>query len=233
MVIDGINQSVSLSNEQIQKLSCRHFGVGFDQLLLIEKATDPQCHFYYRIFNADGGEVEQCGNGARCVAKYARDNGLVESSNILAQTITRVLALNIEDNGDVSVDMGAAQISQSDKTQGIISMGNPHFVTRVDDVRKLNIDEEIKNKSDDYNVGFMQIINRDFIRLRVYERGVGETLACGSGACAAVAFGNAIDELSPIVKVELKGGSLKIDCQNENIIMTGPAKTVFEGVVDL
>jgi diaminopimelate epimerase len=261
VVIDAISQSVTLSTEQIQKIANRHFGVGCDQLLLVEKPSTTQGEFHYRIFNADGGEVEQCGNGARCFALFVRQQGLTENTKIVVETAGGLIELQVlTDDGSedqVVVNMGRPDfepqslpflaqaraetyelmVNGDEYAIGAVSMGNPHAVMQVDDLDKMDIatlgqsiesHERFPNR---VNAGFMQIIAPDEIRLRVFERGAGETQACGTGACAAVAVGRSAGLLDEQVKVHLRGGDLLIQWQGEDqdLLMTGPATTVFQG----
>lgn len=258
MVIDGINQTIDLSAEQIRRWSDRRFGIGFDQLLLVEKPLTDQAEFLYRIYNADGSEVEQCGNGARCFARFVVDKGLTTSTIIPVETSSGLIKLKLE--GDlVEVDMGAPVFTpaalpfdaEMESVEylldvhghslkiGAVSMGNPHAVLKVESVDKVDIDtlgpaiESHLKFPNRVNVGFMQIIDRQHIRLRVYERGAGETLACGTGACAAVVSGIQRGWLDDEVEVSLPGGLLTISWQGdaEHVFMTGPATTVFEGQI--
>jgi diaminopimelate epimerase len=261
VVIDAIRQSVSLDASQIRYLCDRHFGIGCDQLLLIEPASTKETDFNYRIFNADGQEVEQCGNGARCFARYVLDHGLTDKHEISVQTLGGKIQLTVEADGQVTVDMGkprfepsalpmhASQRQQSYELDidgetvsfGAVSMGNPHAVIMVDDVEMAAVEQlgaRISNHEffpNRVNVGFMQLIDAGHIRLRVFERGVGETLACGSGACAAVVIGRQSGLLNDMVTVELPGGRLTIRWQDQNsgVRMTGPAEEVFEGTITL
>ena len=220
VVIDGISQTVTLGPERIRYLADRHFGVGCDQVLLVEASERPDADFRYRIFNADGGEVEQCGNGARCFARFVRDHGLIDRDEIRVITAGGLLRLQIQPNGQVAVDMGQPKLEPADipffATQrakqyliaadgvdmaiGAVSMGNPHAVLVVADVDRAPVAhlgpllERHGRFPKRANVGFMQIVAPDHIRLRVFERGVGETLACGSGACAAVVGGRVGEE---------------------------------------
>lgn len=259
VVIDGINQSIALTEEQVRFIAERRFGVGCDQLLLVEKPQTAEAEFRYRIFNADGSEVQQCGNGARCFASFVVDKGLTHSSEIPVETAGGLIVLKLEENGEVTVNMGvpkftpkslpfiadtAAQsyrllTSAGELDIAAVSMGNPHAVLQVEDVDKAAVQQlgpEIESHSrfpERVNVGFMQIVSPDAIRLRVYERGAAETLACGTGACAAVAAGRQQGKLSDSVKVSLPGGELVIRWQGENepLFMTGPATRVFEGKI--
>ena len=261
VVIDAINQDIDLSEEQVGFIADRHFGVGCDQLLLVEAAESDDVDFVYRIFNADGGEVEQCGNGARCFAVFVREKGLTNKNPIVVETNTGVISLYIEEDGQVSVDMGVPELNpwaipfnadtrldeyaldvNGDVLKiGAVSMGNPHAVTIVDDVEATDVDElgaAIENHAlfpNRVNAGFMQIVSDSHIRLRVFERGAGETLACGTGACAAMVVGRLQGRLDEEVQVDLPGGSLQISWQGEAspVMMTGPATTVFEGKITL
>ncbi len=257
MVVDMVTQNLRLPPEKIRRLSDRHFGVGFDQLLLVEPPTNPDMDFRYRIFNADGSEVEQCGNGARCFARFVRDKRLIGRDLIRVQTASGNMELKILDNGDVTVDMGLPRLEPADipfnahqqsnvyplqlddeKLEiAAVSMGNPHAIIQVDDVHKAPVSRlgpQIEQHQDfprKCNAGFMQIIDRSEINLRVYERGTGETLACGSGACAAVVAGIMQGRLDDEVKVNLSGGSLHISWPGEghSVMMKGSATRVFEG----
>ncbi len=258
VVIDGIRQQIQLNAEQIRLIADRHLGVGCDQLLLVEKpAPDSSADFKYRIFNADGSEVGQCGNGARCFAKFVRDKHLTDKSDILVDTRTRQLRLICQDNNLITVNMGVPQhapaeipmraeleqkqyalhLDGHDWQFGAVSLGNPHAVLRVDDVASApvaGIGERLESHSlfpERVNVGFMQVVDRQNIKLRVFERGSGETSACGSGACAAVVIGIEQQWLDATVNVELRGGKLTIAWQGRNqpVYMTGPATTVYEG----
>lgn len=261
VIIDAINQAVSLSPEQARKLADRRYGVGCDQILLVEKPRSADVEFRYRILNADGSEVAQCGNGARCFARFVRDKGLTDSDEIPVETDAGRMLLAMQADGNVRVDMGTPvfdpayipfhtekeaviyQLDVGDEQLEIstLSMGNPHAVLLVDDVDTAAVErlgpllESHPRFAERANVGFMQVMARDHIRLRVYERGAGETLACGSGACAAVVAGRQRDLLNSQVKVDLPGGRLMIEWQGEKnpVYMTGPAETVFEGSIDL
>lgn len=259
IVIDAINQRVNLSAKQIQTLSNRRFGIGCDQVLIVETPKKPDADFYYRIFNYDGSEVENCGNGARCFAKFVRDRQLTGKSTITVDTLCGRMQLTVQKNNLVTVDMGipvlnpsdipyiAAQkqttypLQLSDRIIDIsaVSMGNPHAVTVVADVQTAAIETqgpEIEAHSDfpnKVNAGFMAIKSRKEIDLRVYERGVGETLACGTGACAAVVAGRLQQQLDSNVLVNLPGGALTIEWAGEghSVMMSGPAASVFHGQV--
>lgn len=260
IVLDGINQKIELNREQIKKLADRHFGIGFDQLLLVEKA-EGAADFRYRIFNADGGEVEQCGNGARCFVRYVHDHGLTHKNEIRIETLSGVISPKLETNGNITVDMGkpifepeaipfiaekrkpiySLEVQGRLITISVLSMGNPHAVLVVQDVDTAPVETEgalIETHSrfpKKVNVGFMQIIDRSHIKLRVFERGAGETLACGTGACAAVVAGINLGLLDRQVAVSTRGGELTIRWpgDDEPVWMTGPAETVFEGEINL
>ncbi|MCF6454935.1 diaminopimelate epimerase [Vibrio sp. MMG022] len=257
MVVDCITQNVFFSQDLIRRLADRHTGVGFDQLLVVEAPYDPETDFHYRIFNADGSEVEQCGNGARCFARFVRLKGLTNRYSISVSTKKGKMILDVEDDGDVTVNMGMPEFEpskipfkakQKEKTYimragektlfcGAVSMGNPHVVTVVDDVDTAEVEalgpllESHERFPERVNAGFMQVVDRNNIRLRVYERGAGETQACGSGACGAVAVGILQGLLDENVKVSLPGGDLRISWQGPGkpLFMTGPATHVFDG----
>ena len=261
VVIDAINQVVSLSAEQIRFIADRHFGVGCDQLLLVETADRPGVDFRYRIFNSDGGEVEQCGNGARCFVRFVHDKGLTQKNPITVSTNTGIIELTEQEDGKVTVNMGIPRFEPKDlpfiadqrcdryevalPSQtveiGAVSMGNPHAVLLVDDVREAPVNqlgpllESHIRFPRRVNVGFMQIIDTLNINLRVFERGVGETQACGTGACAAVAVGRNWGLLQERVNVNLPGGQLMIQWagEGEPVWMTGPAESVFEGRISI
>lgn len=260
VVLDGINQPVNLDQQQIRLLADRHFGIGCDQLLLVEKAAG-QADFRYRIFNADGSEVEQCGNGARCFVRYVHDHGLTQKNEIRIETLSGVISPKLEINGNVTVNMGKPifepekipfvaeeyaltyqlEIQGKPVTISALSMGNPHAVRVVQDIENAPVDVEgalIETHlrfPKRVNVGYMQVTDRNHIKLRVFERGAGETLACGTGACAAVVTGINLGLLDNQVTVSTRGGELTISWQgkDEPVWMTGPAVTVFEGVINL
>ncbi len=261
VVLDGVRQAIDLSPEQIRLLADRHFGIGCDQLLLVEPAPTEDTLFRYRIFNADGGEVEQCGNGARCFARFVREEGLTEATRIPVMTAAGRIVLHVQEDGEVTVDMGLPRLEPAEipfesprrelayalvvgdgiVTISTVSMGNPHAVLRVEDVACAPIEtlgpaiESHPRFPRRVNVGFMQVLDPEHIRLRVYERGVGETLACGSGACAAVVVGRLHGWLADTVRVDLPGGSLRVHWQGEGrpVMLTGPASRVFEGRIEL
>lgn len=263
VVIDAINQQVELSAAQIRQIADRHFGVGCDQLLLVEKPTGKfdNVDFQYRIFNADGGEVEQCGNGARCFVKFVHEQGLTKKHEIRVETARGVITLNMQEDGQVTVNMGSpnfepAQIPFTAAQEALsyelelkeahvsicaVSMGNPHAVQLVEDLDTAgvaSIGPQIESHPrfpQHVNAGFMQIISPHHIRLRVYERGSGETLACGSGACAAVVSGIKLGKLQSPVRVSMRGGELNIVWEGGTtpVWMTGPAESVFDGEIDV
>ena len=262
VVIDGMRQYVELTPEMIRALGDRHTGIGFDQLLLVEPPTAPGADFRYRIFNADGGEVEQCGNGARCFVRFVHDQKLTDKTAIVVETKRGIIHPRLEANGLVTVDMGQPRFapaeipfeSETDAAEqplsltdgatlmiGAVSMGNPHAVTVVADVDTAPVAgqgpliESHARFPQRVNAGFMQVIDRHNIRLRVYERGAGETLACGTGACAAVVSGIRRGLLDSPVLVQTRGGELNIawNGAGQSVIMTGPAVTVFTGEIDL
>jgi diaminopimelate epimerase len=272
IVLNGIDQDLSnITREQWQKLAHRQFGIGADQILLVEKATRPDADFRYRIFNADGGEVEQCGNGSRCFVRFVLDQGLSTKNPLRVEVAHTILTLSSRADGQVEVDMGTPIFEHSkipfnasglaskqefheilyalpiaapaahDSWIGVLSMGNPHAVQVVGDVDSAPVLEEGPSIEKDaafpkkVNVGYMQILNRKEIKLRVYERGTGETLACGTGACAAVVSGIRRGLLDSPVKVQTRGGGLQIAWGGminevaQSVVMIGPATTVFEG----
>ena len=271
IMLDGIAQpqARSLSAAQIRKLSDRHFGIGCDQLLLVESTDTPNVDFRYRIFNADGGEVEQCGNGARCFAQFVRNEGLTSKTEIRVETLSGVIAPRIEADGVICVDMGAPRFVPAEipfkaeaealqyplniqdmlLTIGAVSMGNPHAVQVVRDVDQAAVREDgplIEHHErfpQRVNAGFMQVVARDHVRLRVWERGAGETLACGTGACAAVVTGIRWGLLDESVRVSTRGGDLAVtwrgrsvgknDGDSEPVLMSGVATTVFRGEIEI
>lgn len=261
VVLDGVSQPIALTRAQLAALADRHFGVGCDQILLVERPRLPEADFRYRIFNADGGEVEQCGNGARCFVRFVHDKGLTGKREIRVETLGGLIAPRLEDDGRVTVGMGAPVFApdrvpfESDtdapvqplevggRTVGItaVSMGNPHAVQVVDDVDAAPVAtqgpliERHPRFPQRVNAGYMQVLDRHSIRLRVYERGAGETLACGTGACAAVVAGIRRGLLDSPVKVATRGGELTIRWSGADnpVLMTGPAETVFEGEIEI
>ena len=260
IVIDAINQSVSLDPATIRRWADRHFGIGFDQLLVVEKPGESG-DFRYRIFNADGGEVEQCGNGARCFARFVRDHDLTRKNTIRVETACGIIMPTVEENGEVSVDMGIPRfdparipfiaqehaltyplnVNDREIEISVVSMGNPHAVQIVPDIDLAPVTSEgpaIESHPlfpEKVNAGYMQIVDRTHIRLRVFERGTGETLACGTGACAAAVSGISRGLLDSEVQVAMRGGNLRIRWEGEDqpVWMTGPAVSVFEGTIDL
>jgi len=260
VVIDALTQPIDLTSEQIVAMADRHFGIGCDQLLLVEKPTNTQAEFRYRIFNADGGEVEQCGNGARCFALFVRQQGLTKNTEIMVETASGLIELKVKGE-QVTVNMGEPDFEPknlpflAEKTAesydlmvngteyaiGAVSMGNPHAVMLVENLETIDIDqlgsviESHELFPNRVNAGFMQIINRQQIRLRVFERGAGETRACGTGACAAVAVGRQAGLLDETVSVHLNGGNLSIQWSGEGheLLMTGPATSVFDGKINI
>ncbi|MEW6703355.1 MAG: diaminopimelate epimerase [Pseudomonadota bacterium] len=269
VVLDATRAPIELTPEQLRRLGDRRFGVGADQILLVEKSSTPGIDFRYRIFNNDGGEVEQCGNGSRCFVRYVREHGLTSKRSIRVETVNNVLELREQDDGRVTVDMNApvfelAQVpfkaaGLTPRQEGsfelwplelgdgdtvalaVLSMGNPHAVQRVQDIERAPVaiegpqiesHERFPNR---VNAGFMQVVSRNEIKLRVFERGAGETLACGTGACAAVVAGIRLGWLGRNVDVYTRGGRLTIEwpADDAHVLMTGPAETVFEGEIEL
>ena len=261
VVIDAISQSVRLTPEKIRQLADRQFGIGCDQVLLVEVPSQPNVDFRYRIFNCDGSEVENCGNGARCFAVFVRERRLTGKRVIKVETAGGIIELRVQDDEQVSVDMGVPRllpekipfvaeqqaitypldVAGQECSISAVSMGNPHAVMLVDDVNTAPVAqlgplvENHPRFPARVNAGFLQIVSRDEVKLRVYERGAGETLACGTGACAAVVSGRLRGLLNETVKVNLPGGSLTIRWAGEGqpVIMTGPAVTVFHGQTKL
>jgi len=261
LVLDNVTQNVYLSNEQIKQLADRNFGVGFDQLLIVEPPYDPDLDFHYRIFNADGSEVNQCGNGARCFAKFVRMKGLIGRNKIKVSTQSGKMTLYVERDGNISVNMPVPQFEpnkipfSANKAEGtyilrsetetvlcgVVSMGNPHCIITVDNVLEAAV-ETLGNEISHHerfpqqaNVGFMEVVEPNQIKLRVYERGAAETLACGSGACAAVVIGQMQKKLAKQVTVELPGGKLRIFWKGPGhpVKMSGPAVHVFDGQIHI
>jgi diaminopimelate epimerase len=261
VVIDLISQRCRLRPEDVRRIADRHYGIGCDQVLLVEPPGSPEADFRYRIFNADGNEVEQCGNGARCFARFVRDKKLTRKRVITVETAAGEIELRVHNRRDVEVDMGvprfepgdipvnASQRRDSYPIQvgdelielGAVSMGNPHAIVRVDNVDSAPVErlgpllEAHRDFPERVNVGFMQVEDPGRIRLRVFERGVGETLACGTGACAAVVHGISRGWLQDPVTVVLPGGKLSISWAGEGrpVIMTGPTAVVFEGTIKI
>ena len=261
VVVDLISQRCRLRPGDVRKLADRRFGVGCDQVLVVEPPGSPEVDFRYRIYNADGGEVEQCGNGARCFARFVREKKLTNKRVIKVETAAGVIELRIKGRSEVEVDMGVpifepAEIPFSAATRadnyplpveqetleiGALSMGNPHAVLRVDDVNMASVEtlgpliEAHADFPRRVNAGFMQVVSENEIKLRVFERGVGETLACGTGACAAVVYGICRGWLSNSVTVNLPGGKLSVSWQGAGnpVMMTGPTAVVFEGTIRL
>jgi diaminopimelate epimerase len=261
VVIDNVSQNVFLSKEKIQKLADRNFGIGFDQLLMVEPPYAPDQDFHYRIFNADGSEVAQCGNGVRCFARFVHLKGLTNRHKLKVSTKSGQIMLYLERDGQVTVNMGIPQfepahiplrveelqtsysvkVDDEEVVFGAVSMGNPHCVIETKNIADEQV-EKIGRQLTQHecfpegaNIGFMQILGESHIKLRVYERGVRETLACGSGACAAVAIGQQHGKLNKDVKVELPGGVLKISWYggSNQVKMTGPVQHVFDGYFNL
>jgi len=259
LMLDLVTQRVRLDEALIRRLSDRHFGVGFDQLLVVEPPHQPDVDFRYRIFNADGSEVSQCGNGARCFARFVRDRRLTRKDTLRVETASGIITLQIDGQGWVTVNMGpprlepgqipfvadAPAIDYRIEVDGelyqiaAVSMGNPHAVLRVDDVDSAPVAtlgprlESHSRFPERVNVGFMQVLNRQEIRLRVFERGTGETLACGTGACAAAVAAMRWNLVDRDITVHLPGGPLRIRWSNDSasVMMTGPTARVFEGVL--
>jgi diaminopimelate epimerase len=261
VVLDATEQPIRLDPPTIRRLADRRFGIGCDQVLLVEPPRLTDTEFHYRIFNADGSEVEQCGNGARCFARFVRDRGLTDQDEIPVGTAAGPIRLYLEDEGQVRVDMGVPELAPeripflADRPAvvyeldvagemlsiGAVSMGNPHAVVLVEDLDRAPVTrlgpliETHTRFPRRANVGFMQILARDHLRLRVYERGVGETLACGTGACAAMVHARQRDLVDQRVQVSLPGGDLMIEWlgQTDVVWMTGPAEHVFRGEIEL
>jgi len=268
VVLDGVRQSIAMTPERARALADRHFGVGADQILVVEPATRDDADFRYRIYNADGGEVEHCGNGARCFVRFVHEQGLSDRNPLRAEIATGVILLNEGEDNQVTVDMGSTRFDPADlpfETVGLasraegdailwalpiegelqpvwlstVAISNPHAVQVVDDVDHAPV-ERVGPRIESHprfprrvNAGFMQIVDRNHIRLRVYERGAGETLACGTGACAAVAAGIRRGLLDSPVTVQTRGGALHIAWDGQALRMTGPAVSVFSGQIDI
>ncbi len=261
VVFDGVTQRVALTPEQCRRIADRHFGIGCDQILLVEKSTRADIDFRYRIFNADGGEVEQCGNGARCFVRFVHEAGLTTKAAIRVETASGIIEPELLANGRVKVNMGAPrfapaqipfvadaealtyplQVGGHALDISVASMGNPHAVLRVNDLDNAPVDvlgaaiESHRRFPQRVNAGFMQVLTPHDIRLRVYERGAGETLACGTGACAAAVAGIRQTWLKSPVSVHTRGGDLVIEWAGpgQPVFMTGPAVTVFQGEIEL
>ncbi len=265
MMVDGVTQAVDMRQIPIEQLAHRQFGIGFDQLILVEPPTRPDVDFNYRIFNVDGSEVEHCGNGARCFAAFVYERGLSVKNPLTVGTVNRVLSLQTQADGQVTVNMGvpcftpaelpfynsdtAASYRRSlqlaDTTVDIefcaVSMGNPHAVIKVEDIDSAAVKEIGKalgshpDFPEGVNVGFMQVVDRSTLKLRVFERGTGETLACGTGACAAVVCGRMLNLLDETVCVNLPGGQLSVQWHNKTspVMMTGPVCSVYQGSIKL
>jgi len=262
MVVNAVDQTIEFSAEQIHQWANRHFGIGFDQLLVVESSDTEGVDFGYRIFNADGSEVQQCGNGARCFARFVYDKGLTDKTEITVETASGIIVLYIAENGQVKVNMGAPnfaphalpfktetesdlyeiEVSGDQYEIGAVSMGNPHAVLRVTDVISAPVDalgaqlESHDQFPEKVNVGFAERVDASHIKLRVYERGAAETLACGTGACAAMVVLRRLNEVDDAVTVSLPGGDLLIEWdgnESQPVWMTGPAETVFEGELSL
>lgn len=268
VVLDGVRQSIAMTPERARALADRHFGVGADQILVVEPATRDDADFRYRIYNADGGEVEHCGNGARCFVRFVHEQGLSDRNPLRAEIATGVILLNEGEDNQVTVDMGITRFDPADlpfETVGLasraegdailwalpiegelqpvwlstVAISNPHAVQVVDNVDHAPV-ERVGPRIESHprfprrvNAGFMQIVDRHHIRLRVYERGAGETLACGTGACAAVAAGIRRDLLDSPVTVQTRGGALHIAWDGQALRMTGAAVSVFSGQIDI
>jgi diaminopimelate epimerase len=269
VVLDGTRTPVDLTTAQVKRLSDRRFGVGADQILVVERSSTPGVDFRYRIYNASGDEVEHCGNGARCFVRYVHDHGLTEKTAVTVETVNNRLELQLLADGRVSVDMNRpvfdlaalpfdgsglqarhegrfelwplALADGASVEAAVLSMGNPHAVIRVDDVDTAPVGqigpqvEQHPRFARQVNAGFMQVLDRGHVRLRVHERGAGETLACGTGACAAVVAGIRLGWLDRAVEVSTRGGLLRIEWPDDgaSVLMTGPAETVFEGEITL
>ena len=270
VMLNGVTQRIDLTREQLRWLSDRRFGVGADQILLVEPASQPDLDFRYRIFNSDGGEVEQCGNGARCFVKFVHDEGLTSKRAIRVQTLGGIIEPRLQDDDEVSVDMGVPRFDPADAgfdssgltpivehdqtlwpldvghrvTIAVLSMGNPHAVQTVSNIDTAAVTtdgpsiEHHHRFRERVNAGFMQVVNRHCIRLRVWERGAGETLACGTGACAAVVSGIRRGLLDTPVTVIARGGQLEIGWRSsadavQPVLLTGAAATVFKGEIEI
>jgi len=261
VIIDALQSPIELNAKQIRFIADRRFGIGCDQVLIIAGSQSPWVDVRYRIFNADGNEVEQCGNGLRCIGEYLRRRSLVERNIITIETISGLVRIYLEDNEQIRVDMGVPSfapeaiplateerkalypiaLATGEVEAMVVSMGNPHAVLTVEDVDRAPVStlgpaiQQSPLFPEGVNVGFMQILDPAHIRLRVYERGAGETLACGTGACGAVVTGINAGKLAAGVDVELQGGSLSIKWAGEgqSVWMSGPATTVYEGQIEI
>ncbi len=261
VVLNGIDRQLPLDPVTLRRLSDRHLGVGCDQVLVVEAASGSAADFGYRIFNADGNEVEQCGNGARCFARYVQAQGLTTKNDITVETRAGLMTLHVLENGQVTVNMGvpcfepreipfdaparqptyALDVGRESAALSVLSLGNPHAVMRIEDMDMAPVTtlgpliERHPRFPKGVNAGFMELVARDRLRVRVWERGVGETMACGSGACAAVVAGRIQGLLDETVTAQLTGGELVISWQGEgeSVLMTGPAQTVYEGRIRL
>ncbi|WP_153114929.1 diaminopimelate epimerase [Rhodocyclus tenuis] len=261
VVLDGVRQSLALTPDQLRQLADRRFGIGCDQILLVEAPTRPDADFRYRIFNADGGEVEQCGNGARCFVRFVREQGLTAQREIVVETMKGLIRPREGEDGNITVDMGVPRfapdaipfispvdavvqplmVGDDEVMISVVSMGNPHAVQLVADVDTAPVASQgllIENHlrfPQRVNAGFMQVVDRHAVRLRVFERGAGETLACGTGACAAAVAGIRRGLLDSPVRVATRGGELSIEWAGDEqpVFMSGPATTVFTGEIDL
>ena len=261
VVLDGVSNRIKLSNDKIKKIADRNFGIGCDQVLLVEPPQKPNADFHYRIFNQDGGEVEHCGNGARCFAIFVREKGLTQKNSITVETASGLITLDVLKDNQVTVNMGAPifkpkkipfdapkqaltyelEVGKSNVTLSAVSMGNPHAVMLVDDVDKCEVEKlgpQIESHArfpNKVNAGFLQIVSKNEGKLRVFERGVGETLACGTGACAAMVAGRLQKHFGEKVRLHLPGGTLIISWAGGDapVFMTGPATTVFHGQIKI
>ena len=261
MVVDAVTQKVFFNPEFIRRLSDRHFGIGFDQLLVVEPPYDPDQDFHYRIYNADGGEVQMCGNGARCFAVFVRQKRLTDKKVLHVSTMAGPIVLTVRDDEQVTVNMGVPEFDPAkipfrareeqkmymlsaageNLLMGCVSMGNPHCTIKVDDVDTAPVEkigsalQSSERFPEKVNVGFMQVVSRGEIRLRVFERGAGETLACGTGSCGAVANGINQGLLDSRVIVHLRGGDLDISWEGRGhpVMMTGPAESVYDGEINI
>jgi diaminopimelate epimerase len=249
VVLDCTRRKFDLTRDQLKCIADRHFGIGCDQILVVENPAHGQADFGYRIFNADGGEVEQCGNGARCFVKFVHARGLTDKARIRVETLGGLIEPRLESDGEVSVDMGKPSKPVLERLNvngrhievSIVSIGNPHAVQVVPDVTSAPVTTQGRSIEthprfpDRVNAGYMQVLDRHSIALRVWERGAGETLACGTGACAAVVAGISRNLLDSPVTVETRGGTLTIAWPGGDnaVVMKGPAVTVFEGTLEL